>query len=119
MSSYERVTGKLRKLAGPETIEETCKAICMAIPEFTSLEDSGWDSYQEFIQEEKYEEYCILKGSLYKVLEFKREYDPEPDYCRVTHTSLTDIEFDTMYYNGGTCWKEMVEDELSNRILNQ
>ena len=111
MSEYERAKGKLKKVE-TDNVEEYAKQIL--IDKGNDLEQRPmWDdTYLEWLTDQYDNEYATLNDELYTLGDFERVFDPEPEYCNLTSLPDGSILFETMYYNGGTCWQEMVEDEL-------
>jgi hypothetical protein len=113
MSEYERAKGKLKKVE-TDNAEEYAKQIL--INKGNDLEQRPtWDhTYFEWLTDQYDDEYVKLNGELYTIEDFKYEFDPEPDYCNLIKLPDGTILFETVYYNGGTCWEEMVEDKIAN-----
>lgn len=114
MSDYRRVNGTLKAIEADD-IEKYCEEIAKSKPDFD--EGRRWqyyESYKEYLCNYHDDEYCLLNGKLYEIVKLEDSY-PEDCYCNVTNNPDGTISFDTVFYDGGTCWEEMVEDELAEK----
>jgi hypothetical protein len=71
--------------------------------------DIDFDKVDDFYSEK----IKIYNGIFYEVNELNENYDPDPHFTNVTVDKEGIIEFDCLYYNGGTCWDELVEEQLN------
>jgi len=106
MSDVRREKGTLRKLGSLEEMESFAKDIC---------DKNGWElwdsNYCRQLSSNTMDEYVIIKGSLYKIENYQRldsEYDFF-DYEKIDDNTYT---FHTMYYDGGACLDEMIENSI-------
>lgn len=113
MSDYRKVNGTL-KFIETEDIEKYCEEIVKSKPDFEEGRMEYYESYKEYLCNYHDDEYCILNGKLYEIVKLE-DSDPEDYYCHITNNPDGTISFETMFYDGGTCWQEMVEDELSEK----
>lgn len=113
MSDYRRVNGTL-KLVEAEDIEKYCEEIIKSKPDFDEKRMGLYGTYEEYLCEYYYDEYCLLNGKLYEIVKLENS-DPEDYYCHITSNPDGTISFETVFYDGGTCWQEMVEDELARK----
>lgn len=110
MSQTEFHSGKIKKVE-TDDVESFCKEKCnqVGITELSSYNDSWlaqlrWDNKIN-------DQYIVLHGDLYMILEHYENDDPEY-FCNVTNNDDGTINFITSFYNGGTCLEEMLEDEI-------
>lgn len=117
MSDYRRVNGTLR-LVEAEDIEKYCKEVVESKSKSSFDEKQlslyGTCTYEEYLCNYYDDEYCILNDKLYEIVKLE-DSEPEDYYCHITNNPDGTISFETMFYDGGTCWQEMVEDELSEK----
>lgn len=112
MSETEAWTGKA-KIVRPqngEDIEALCERICKE-KNITKL-DSWNDTWQKQLRSDCYEEYAIVNGVVYNASE-KQEFDTEY-LCHASRVDDDTIEFKLVFYNGGTCFSEMLEEAINN-----
>jgi len=108
MSENVRVTGKLVQ---KDMDEKTFEAF-MRYKGFQSKPDY-FDTWEEFCRNEC-EEFVSINGKFYRI-ENLTYHDPYDTVCNLS----SDLEFDCMYYNGGTCWSELVAKKLNeNQEVN-
>lgn len=127
MSDYERYTGKLRCVGfdmSKEDVEKYCHNFYkdnyentdelpkFCIDWFDACNDKAYnyDEQNSFVYDKHKRLWLVVKVERSEM----RDY-----YCDIRHVDDEPLEvnFDTTYYNGGTCWEEMVTDEL-NEIKN-
>jgi hypothetical protein len=103
---YKGVLKKVEKQEG-EQLEEQCKRL---------LEDkelpSYFDSYQEWLLDQFYQEIIIQNGVVYRVE--KEDVDPYGDIFNASLQSNGEIEFEVRYYNGGCGFDEAIEEAMEN-----
>jgi hypothetical protein len=116
MSSTEFHTGKLYPVKLQGSLEETCRIIAS-----NRNLDLGEDWEERFIDSfDKYanrrrpdkEEYFIHRGRLYKVVDHSEVQDDEQCFMRLSRNPDSSISFIGQFYNGGTCFSEMLEEAL-------
>jgi len=120
MSYTELHTGKLRPLVIEMSIEEFINWV--ETKEGFEIEDLEYlleEEYQFFqvrdknkeYKESMYIKYVYNKGTLYEVIEHSGER--EADFLDIT-TKNEDgtVSFTYLFYNGGTCFSELLEEGL-------
>lgn len=70
----------------------------------SSLMEAIWDN-------DLGEQFIEIHNSIYKFIEYK-ELDPYGNFCNITSLPNGQIQFHTMFYNGGTCLQEMLESKM-------
>lgn len=113
MSDYRRVNGTLR-LIEADDIEKYCEEIVKSKPGFNERWMEFYDTYKEYLCNYYDNDYCLLNDKMYEIVKLEDSY-PEDCYCNITNNPDGTISFDTVFYDGGTCWEEMVEDELAEK----
>lgn len=116
MSSTEFHTGKLYPVKLNGSLEETCRFIAKRFG--YELEENWRSDFKEKFDEyaihrkEVDEEYFIHGEKLYRVIDHKESEDD--DYFMKLHREPNGvISFTGHFYNGGTCFSEMMEDALN------
>ena len=104
MSDYVRYTGKMKKVVTDDT-EQYAKDLLNKSNKF-ELPDY-YDSYLEYIIENRDEEFVLIEDVLYEIFELQ-EPNVEDDYFRAKINDNI-IEFDTQFYNGGCGLSEALE----------
>lgn len=113
MSDYVRYKGELKKIDMAEcNLEQWCKEDFIRRGVVGGL-PSWFDSYGEYIVDEFYDEYVLVNGELYEIVEKKRLYS-EFDMFNGKVLENGNIEFDTMYYNGGYGFSDAMERVVDN-----
>lgn len=111
MSSTELHIGKLREIdLGGKHVEEVAKTIAEELHHksytpVTSYLDDLLDIYPP--------EYFYVNDKLYKIIVDVEYEDGCEDISTLTKNEEGDYEFVMQFYNGGTCFSEMIEDALS------
>lgn len=115
MSSEVFVRGTLKKVdTKGKTTEEYVTDLLVETKEgFDSLSD--FDKEME-VDEYIYENYITLGGELWEWVNKKTSYDTTEYYCELTENGDGTIGVVTQFYDGGTCEKEMIEEEYDRRI---
>lgn len=114
MSEYERVKGTLTRL-DVDDYEEFAKDLLRVKGEDLNKMPTYCHSYLDWLTSDyynEYNEYIVLDDVLYRIEHIESEMDAVPYFCNLTKLDNKTYSFDTMFYNGGTCWTEMVEDEI-------
>ena len=121
MSRTEFHTGKLIPVKIETTLVETCVDIAYEHSVTLSTIDDNWkeDFMDEFgecsAKRHNRPEYFIHKKSLYRVVDHIEGEDSEYE-MHVTQNSDGSLSFRGQFYNGGTCFSEMLEDGLDRLI---
>ena len=109
MSETEAWIGKAKviKAKDGEDLEGLCQRLC----EESRIEKSSYhESYQEALADESYKTIVIVDGVVYDTSD-KKELDYEY-MCEASYSDDETIEFQLVFYNGGTCFTEMLEDAV-------
>lgn len=115
MSRTEFHTGKLYPVKIETSLEETCKSI--AARHGVELGEDWLEDFRENFNEYEYkrkrvsEEYFIHGEKLYRVIDHVESEDSEY-FMNVTRNSDGSLQFMGQFYNGGTCFSEMLEEAL-------
>lgn len=67
--------------------------------------------FPDWFDEDEDEQHCVIADKLYKVL-FEINGEEFYGMANVTVNEDLSIDFDTVHYNGGAHWIEVVEDKL-------
>lgn len=107
MSDYEAHIGKIRKIQPleNESFEDQCKRL------YYEKGGKSEDYYEGLLFDEYYNDVFHINGVLYEIFE-REEKDPYEYYCHMTDLGDGTYSFNTMFYNGGTCLSEMIEEAL-------
>ncbi len=117
MSRTEFHTGKLYPVKIETSLEETCKSI--AARHGVELGEDWQEDFRENFNES--EEYFIHGEKLYRVIDHVESEDEEY-FMRLSRNSDGSLQFIGQFYNGGTCFSEMLEealDELKPTYIEQ
>jgi len=117
MSYTEFHTGKLY----PVRIEKDLETTCHAIAKRHDIElEEDWredfmDKFNEYAFKRKNvnEEYFIHGDKLYRVIDHE-DVDGEEYFMKLGRNSDGSISFIGQFYNGGTCFSEMLEEALDD-----
>lgn len=118
MSSTETHFGKVKDITDvTKTIEEQCKTLIQKQfsennKNFDDIDYSIYNSFKEWINDEYYEKYLIIKDKIYEILE-DEELD-ESNIFIATKNEDNTINFFVQFYNGGCCLNEAIEMALKN-----
>lgn len=127
MSRTEFHTGKLYPV---KLINDSLKTTCHAIAERRGIVlDEDWqedfmdvfDHYKSKNGSVKDEEYFIHGENLYRVIDHE-ERDDEEYFMKLIRNNDGSLSFIGQFYNGGTCFSEMLEealDELKPTYIEQ
>lgn len=118
MSDYERIKGKV-VFVGRLTEEEREAYIKSKYNEYADepvneipeYYDSWYEAFNDVYWDRDLQFILIDKYSLWFAYDLT-EMEVDDYYCYVTPTNEKEFEFDTQYYNGGCCWRDMLYDEL-------
>jgi len=117
MSQTEFHTGRLYPVRLTGTLEETCRAI--ATRHNIELGEDWQEDFRENFNEYEYkrervtEEYFIHGEKLYRVIEHE-ESDDEEYFMKLSRNENGSLSFIGQFYNGGTCFSEMLEEALDD-----
>ena len=126
MSQTEFHTGKLYPVKHEKSLEETCRVIA-ARHNIELGEDwqedfrDAFDEYKNKIGSVQDEEYFIHGENLYRVIKHEESSDEEY-FMKLNRNSDGSLSFIGQFYNGGTCFSEMLEealDELKPMYIEQ
>lgn len=115
MSRTEFHTGRLYPVKIETSLEETCKSIAARFDVELSedWQEDFMDAFDEYTTKiiSRPEEYFIHGEKLYRVID---HIDSEDDECfmKLNRNSDGSISFMGQFYNGGTCFSEMLEEAL-------
>ena len=115
MSRTEFHTGKLYPVKIETSLEETCRSI--ATRHGVELGEDWQDDFRENFNEYEYqhkrvtEEYFIHGEKLYRVIDHAESEDEEY-FMRLSRNADGSLHFIGQFYNGGTCFSEMLEEAL-------
>jgi hypothetical protein len=109
MSDYERKTGLVNRMYFPASVF-TAEEQELYI--WTELEGNYKEEfYENCIKDVYYDRYLIVGDTWFEVLSVEN-LDIDDSYCNISEVSNGVYKFDTMFYNGGTCLSEMLEEGL-------
>ena len=115
MSRTEFHTGRLYPVKIETSLEETCRSIAKRFDVELSedWQEDFRDSFDEHTNKKRNqpEEYFIHGEKLYRVIDHI-ESDNEEDFIKLSRNSDGSISFMGQFYNGGTCFSEMMEESL-------
>jgi hypothetical protein len=116
MSRTEFHTGKLYPINFGKDLEGYCRRI--AKENDIELNDFDWkedfrDKFDEYERKKGKvkDEYFIQGENLYRVIDHV-ESDNEEYFMKLTNNDDGSISFMGQFYNGGTCFSEMLEEAL-------
>lgn len=120
MSYTELHTGKLQLLQFDMALEESKNWLeakkGFDVEDFEYLEEEEMEFFQVRDKSKKYKEsmyikYVYNKGTLWEVVEHSGEQ--EADFLDITtKNSDGSVSFTYLFYNGGTCFSELLEEGL-------
>jgi hypothetical protein len=121
MSYTELHTGKLKPIQHNLSVEDFKNWLDekegFKIEDFEEKLEDGYEYFEVRDKSKKYKEslyikYVYSKGTLYEMLEHNpREVDDDLDITKKNNDGT--IDFAYMFYNGGTCFSEMLEEGLN------
>jgi hypothetical protein len=117
MSRTEFHTGRLYPVKIEKNLEETCRAI--ATRHNIELGEDWQEDFRENFNEYEYkrervpEEYFIHGEKLYRVIDHEESNDEEY-FMKLSRSEDGSISFIGQFYNGGTCFSEMLEEALDD-----
>ncbi len=117
MSDYEQLTGRIIQIPSllTETLDDTCKRIWVSDYRYPVETYTKHNFFTRF-----YDTYFELDDMyLFKILDFVQKPDIEDDYCYISNNSDGTLTFNTRFYNGGACLKDMLIDGTKQFLLKQ
>jgi len=117
MSYTEFHTGKLYPVKIEKNLEETCRAIAKRFD--IELGEDWQEDFRDKFNEYEYknkrtnEEYFIHGEKLYRVIDHE-ELDSEDYFMKLSRNENGSLSFIGQFYNGGTCFSEMLEEALDD-----
>jgi hypothetical protein len=115
MSQTEFHTGKLYPVKIENNLEETCRSIASRhnIELGEDWQEDFIDVFNayEYKRKKVTEEYFIHVEKLYRVIDHEEREDEEY-FMKLDRNPDGSISFIGQFYNGGTCFSEMLEDAL-------
>ncbi|MGL5330364.1 MAG: hypothetical protein ACRDD7_13930 [Peptostreptococcaceae bacterium] len=104
MSDNRHYKGKLIEVKplNNENLESLCKRILD-----TDKLSKYYDCYADELTDMYYQEYYIRNDKLFKIE--KKEYNPS-EIFNINKISESEYEFETMYYDGGCCLEEALDE---------
>lgn len=115
MSDYEKCKGTLLEIKSDMSLEKICRELCN-INNF-KMEKCHHGSWEECLldYDNGGEDYIVLNNKLYKILNFK-SMDIYEDYCDITNLGGGVYTFETQFYNGGACLREMLQENFLKEV---
>ena len=113
MSEMVHYTGKIARVENVlnETLEELCERI---LREHKYLSLSKYcSSWREMLCDKLYDQYVIVGGEVYKVIE-KNHRDIDEGIFDAHDNGDGTINYEVMYYNGGCSFNEAIEYALED-----
>jgi hypothetical protein len=115
MSRTEFHTGKLYPVKIKNNLEETCKSIATRhnIELGEDWQEDFRDKFDDYAYKRKRatEEYFIHGNRLYRVIDHEESEDSEY-FMKLSRNENGSLSFIGQFYNGGTCFSEMLEEAL-------
>lgn len=115
MSRTEFHTGKLYPVKIEKSLEETCRSIAKRfdVELGEDWQEDFMDAFDEYSNKRnsQKEEYFIYREKLYRVIDHT-ESERAEYFMNVTRNSDGSLQFMGQFYNGGTCFSEMLEEAL-------
>jgi len=118
MSTTELHYGKLLKLELVDiTLEAACKEACTRLGDFDVLQ-AYYECWADQLKYGHHDKYFVHDGQMYGILQHHESEDG--DYFMKLYESKGSniIDFIGEFYNGGTCFNEMLEEALDNLKLD-
>ena len=107
MSDTEHIKGKVKLLKFPKNYSFQDKIIFLV--ESGQLKENSYCVNSEWIEPDQ--DFIVANGQIFEVLE-KEDLDPYDDISQLRKMTPDTYEFEFKFYNGGTCFSEMLEDAL-------
>ena len=103
---------KVQKINENETIEEVMVRLLLGSADLSQNKAELFEQLKDL--DDNYNKYFIFKNELYEAED--EELEPYDAFCDMNINSDGSIGYVTGFYNGGTCFSEMIEEELENLI---
>jgi hypothetical protein len=117
MSYTEFHTGKLYPVKIENNLEDTCRKIAKRfdIDLGEDWKEEFRDNFNEYANKRKRatEEYFIHGEKLYRVIDHEESEDNEY-FMKLSRNENGSLSFIGQFYNGGTCFSEMLEEALDD-----
>lgn len=117
MSKTEFHTGKLYPVKIENSLEETCRIIAKRhdVELSEDWQEDFRDAFDEYATKiiSQPEEYFIHGENLYRVIDHNESCDEEY-FMKLRHNGDGSLSFIGQFYNGGTCFSEMLEEALDD-----
>lgn len=117
MSRTEFHTGKLYPVKIENSLEETCRSIAKRhdVELSEDWQEDFRDAFDEYATKiiSQPEEYFIHGENLYRVIDHI-ESDDDESFMKLRHNGDGSISFIGQFYNGGTCFSEILEESLND-----
>lgn len=113
MSETVRYRGQLIKITyfDDQKLEERCRRLLEQ--ENPSFElDNFYDSYQEYLTREYNDKYYIYNKDIYRIKAAK--FDADQDIFEGVKDEYGNINFHTIFYNGGCDLSEALDEVIKN-----
>jgi len=107
MSETEIRKGRLELFHTGTDLECACHMACVG----RGIEDLEWDTWEDELMENFYEEFEIINNQLY-IYKVNKEMDPY-GFSEVTQNDDGSIDFFCMWYNGGGTLSEVIEYNIN------
>jgi len=115
MSYTEFHSGKLFPVKIEKNLEETCRIIAKRfdVELGEDWKEDFLDHFDEYVNKKNHkpEEYFIHGEKLYRVIDHV-ESDTEDTFMKLSRNHDGSLSFVGSFYNGGTCFSEMMEEAL-------
>lgn len=112
MSDTELHIGKLvkvKKVNENETLEQVMVRLLLGSANLSQNKAELFEQLKYL--DNNYEKYFIFKNELYEA-EDTEPVESGDAFCELSKNEDGSISYVTSFYNGGTCFTEMIEDEL-------
>jgi len=110
MSETVREKGKIKLVCDgdKEAIEKFAKGI---VEKSDVFDKDCYDSYLEALMDNMYDKYVIIGNKIYEILEYEA-LGTDCDFFDAQRNADGTISFHVMFYNGGCCTSEAIEQAL-------
>ena len=111
----QHYTGKAKLLLRHyrETLEDQIRDVLKSSPK--ELEEGGWETYREQLNETHYDEYIIVEDRLYEIQDLHVHDVDDSSYS--AHQVGIDYNFEVRFHDGGESLDEAISEaiEKANR----
>lgn len=117
MSQTEYHSGRMKRIQIPEgkNLTDFCRDLLFdeGITEMPTWSSDWVEVFRDRFDgyNKNRDEYLIVGESLFKMIDHK-ETDEEDYFMNLTENSDGTISFHGQFYNGGTCFSEMIEEAI-------